>query len=182
MLVSELRKIGDWIKDVLNEAWEIEERGNEIIARYEDAYDTEKIEIEIEINEYGVVTYNVVMEYANKTDEIPICDSCHDTYCEDCWLFKQFGDKETGEIDHKKLDEYFNKEVEKHENQTHYELSGFNGKINVKPIIVERKCYLDIPHYHYYRGVSITAELHDFDELKALITLRDYFYKLIKTF
>jgi len=182
MMEGVTAKLVEWLKEFFNKAWIIEIEDKYIEAKYEDAYDMESIWISIDVNEYGVESYNVVTECAKRDDEILICDSCHDAFCEECTIFERFGNSETGEVDSVKLDEYFKKEVEKHLNQPHYELHGFNGTIRVEPTIVERKCYLDIPHYHYYRGVKLIAELYNFDDLKALITLRDFFYSLIKTF
>ena len=171
-----------WLKEELGKAWTIEKRDNEIVAEYEDAYDMESIWISIDVNEYGVESYNVVTECAKRVDEIPICDSCHDAFCEECLIFERCKDEKTNEVDAKKLDEYFREETEKHLNQPRYKLKDLSNEIVVRPIIVERKCYLDIPHYHYYKGKGITAKLYGECYVKALIILRDFFYSLIKTF
>lgn len=66
-------------------------------------------------------------------------------------------------------------------NKQRFELRAFVGYINVAPCIVERECYLDIPHVHLYRGVKIYAELNHIDLVKALITLRFFLYSLVNT-
>jgi len=168
----------EWLKEVLGEIWVIEVRDNEIVAKFEDGEEYEKIEIEVDDRK----VYHVYMEYASRTDEIPICDSCHDSFCEECLIFERCKDDTGEEVDAKKLDEYFREETEKHLNQPKYELKDLFNLIVVRPIIIERKCYLDIPHYHYYKGKGITAKLYGECYVKALIILRDFFYSLIKTF
>ena len=177
----EVERVKKVLEKELSEAWNIRVRDNEIIAKYEDAYDIETISIEVEVRPFNYVVYKVYCEHARKDDEIITCDSCHAHDCDECPLFEELKEDDGEEIDRQKLDEYVQSEIEEHENKPRYELTGFVGFINVAPCIVERECYLDIPHVHLYRGVKIYAVFNHIDMVKALITLRDYIFSLVNT-
>ena len=177
----ELKRVKKYLEKELSEAWNIRVRDNEIVAKYEDAYDIETISIEVEVRPFNYVVYKVYCEHARKDDEIITCDSCHAQDCDECPLFEELKEDDGEKTDRKKLDEYVQREIERHLNKQRFELRAFVGYINVAPCIVERECYLDIPHVHLYRGVKIYAELNHIDLVKALITLRFFLYSLVNT-
>ena len=172
---EELDKIEKWFKEFFGEEWKIKVREDSVKAEYSDAYDIEEIDVEVNVNEYGVPTYIVCMTYANRDNEIPQCFGCDGGDCEDCWIFREYGNPETGEVDVKKLSAYINEECEKHESKPSYELKDLGESIGVYPVIVEEHGDYD----RYYKGVKIYAELKSFERVKALIELRQFFYDLI---
>jgi hypothetical protein len=179
VLFTELERLERWFKEYLNDLWDIETTENGISATFNDGQEIEMISVDVFVNEYGFVTYNVTMEYAKRDNEIIVCDSCHECDGDYCPIFEKCRDENGMEIDLKKLDEYFQNEVEKHENKPKFELRDLSEEIIVKPTIITEECHVDVTHYHYYRGVSISAEIRSFERLKALMEMRQFFYSLI---
>ena len=177
--LTELEKIEKLFKEFFGEEWRIELKdvlGQKYVhAEYKDAYDIEEIDVELNVNEYGVPTYIVYMAYANRDNEIPHCGACDGGDCENCWIFEEFGDSETGEIDIKKLSEYINEECSKHENKPSFELRDLSEHITVYPVIVEEYGDYD----RYYKGVKIYAELKSIEKLESLLNMRHFLYSLI---
>ena len=161
------------IQKILNEVNEVESEivfgESDLTINYEDAYDIERIYVQKTQNEYGVKFYRLEIEYTNRDSEIINCYSCHSTFCEDCPL------KDEAE----NIDELINREIDEYESKPEIKLSALSSKLTIKPIIVETKCYLDIPHEHLFKGVYLEFETNDFGELIALMKLRDLFYNLL---
>jgi len=172
-MLIETRLTKKEIEKILNEVNEVESEiifgENDLTINYEDSYDIERIYIQKTQNEYGIKFYRLESEYANRDSEIINCYSCHDPFCEDCPLRDEA----------ENIDEIINQEIEDHENKPEIKLSALSSKLTIKPIIVETKCYVDIPHTHLYKGVYLEFETNDFEELIALMKLRDLFYNLL---
>ena len=160
------------IKAILNEVNEeeskIERDGDEITINYEDAYEIETIWLRKWQNEYGVTFYDLELEYAHRNEEIHNCYSCHDAFCDDCPL-KEIKDE---------IDNYIEKEINEYLKKPKIKIEVFD-KLTIERIIVERKCYVDVPHYHIYKGVRVRFETQDFSHVIAILKLRDLLYKLI---
>jgi hypothetical protein len=122
--------------------WRYEERIEEgyIKMTYVDSYDY--VEIVIDLNEYKVPV-KLYFTRADLTEEIIVPESCH--ICdEDCEYYDPNSDECT------LSDEEINREFEEWE-RVLFE----SEKITIKRVVVSVKCYLDIPHYHYYKGYEI---------------------------
>ena len=143
------------LSEVVNDAWEVQEEGNIIRAIYKDAYDLTEIQVEDTEQKFYVS-----VRIARTDEEIIAPESCHDCdpecefWCEDGCLRDKAADEE--------ISEYLaqpTKEV---------------GILRITPIIWEEKCYLDIPHYHYYKGFAVTAECGFIEQIKAVILFALY--------
>jgi len=161
------KEIEEIKQEVNTDFAKVEVNESEIKVNYEDAYDIERIYLSKTQNEYGVKFYRLEIEYAQRDNEIHNCYSCHDYFCEDCPL----KDKDSDEI--------IQKEVEEHESRESIKLSGFDELV-ISPAIVETQCYVDIPHKHLFKGVYLTFETQDFENVLAVLKLRNLLYKLIK--
>ena len=172
-----VEKIKEWLENELNELWEIRTGDDYIELQYEDAYEIERVWIHAWVNEYGVIWYRLETEYADVDEEIYNCCSCHHPFCEDCPLAEELSN-EDGDIDDSKLDEYIDNEVRKHLSIKPIRVHRWD-ELTIRPAIVERACYLDVPHTHIYKGVSLTFETQDIEKFKAVFVIRDVLYSLI---
>jgi hypothetical protein len=123
--------------------WDFEVKVEEglIKLRYSDAYDI--IDVLVFLNEFKV-PFEVSYIRASRTEEIATPESCHGCDCEGCERY----DSEKGEcsITEEEVEEEFDKWEKKLVDARH---------VVVKRVIVEDRCFLDVPHYHYYRGYEI---------------------------
>jgi hypothetical protein len=101
------------------------------------------IEIYIEINQYQVPS-SVSITKIDENSEIITPESCHDC-SEDCPYY----DIEKEEC--LRTNEFIDKEIAEWE-KTLFK----NDYITIARTIVEKMCYLDIPHYHYFQAYTIT--------------------------
>jgi len=165
-----------WIDDILEfmdlpEEWEIFRNENEIMVKYEDAYDITEITLERYANQYGVKRYSGVITIAKTDNEVSFSDAC----------------VQHGLIDSEDFDvDVFNERVK----EEHYQwekspiISSIHAgaEFTIKPTIVERHCLVQIPHYHYYKGLVLEFDTHSIDTVKAILQLYDLiveFYKWI---
>jgi hypothetical protein len=100
------------------------------------------IEICIEINEYQAPT-GVFITKIDENNEIITPESCHDC-SEDCPFYNAQNEEclRTDDIIDKEIAEW---------RKTLFE----NDYITIARTIAEKKCYLDIPHYHYFQAYTI---------------------------
>jgi hypothetical protein len=101
------------------------------------------MEIYIEINEYQT-PISVSITKIDEDNEIITPQSCHDC-SEDC----PFYDIEKEEC--LRTDDIIDKEKAEWQ-KTLFE----NDHITIARTIAEKMCYLDIPHYHYFKAYTIT--------------------------
>jgi hypothetical protein len=133
---------------------------------YSDAYQFE--EIFIDINRYDVPVVLTITR-ADFDDEIFTPESCHE-----CGEFCEFYDSESGECT--LSDETIDKEIEEW-NTTIFE----SKDIVIRKVVVEVKCFINIPHTHYYRGYEIKY-FKDItvDTIKAIDELFDVLISLVE--
>jgi hypothetical protein len=101
------------------------------------------IEICIEINEYQVPTGVFVTKF-DENNEIITPESCHDC-SEDCPFYNAQNEEclRTDDIIDKEMAEW-------------RKALFVSDDITIARTIAEKKCYLDIPHYHYFQAYTIT--------------------------
>jgi hypothetical protein len=123
--------------------WDFEVKVEEglIKLRYSDAYDI--VDVLIFLNEYKV-PFEVSYVRASRGDEIATPESCHDCDCESCERYNAENNECT--ITQEEVEEEIDKWERKLVDARH---------ITVKRVIVEEKCFLNIPHSHIYRGHEI---------------------------
>jgi len=108
---------------------------------YSDAYNV--TEVYIYLNEYKVPEGVTIIE-ANKDEEIIMPETCHYCSCE-CPHYDEEND--TCLIS----DEEINREISEWERvlcETRH--------LRVERVVYGEKCYMDIPHYHYYKAYKVT--------------------------
>jgi hypothetical protein len=99
--------------------------------------------IYIELNEYQVPT-SVTVTHIDMDNEIIVPEACHDC-SDDC----PFYDAENEQC--LRTDDIIEKEIRDWKKALFV-----NDKITIARIVFEQKCYLDIPHYHYFKAYSVT--------------------------
>jgi hypothetical protein len=136
-----------------------------ITLEYSDSYSYEKITLTpIIINEYGVIKYTIMVESYEMEDELELNNYF---YCNEI------------RISESKL-----RQIEKKTDRTRdkYLKAPFNilkshpeKMITVENTIFNRECFLNMTHYHYYYGKTITLETSDFNDIGPFLILRDFF-------
>jgi hypothetical protein len=123
--------------------WEFDIKVEEglVRLRYSDAYDV--IDVLIFLNEFKV-PFEVSYIRASRSEEVATPEACHSCDCESCERYNAESNECT----------ITQEEVEG-------EIDKWEGKlvdtrhVTVKRVIVEEECFLDVPHYHYYKGYEI---------------------------
>jgi len=139
--------ISEQLKNVLEEFKDYKVRFEEgkVFLEYEDAY--EIVSVELTLNEHGnVVEADII--HADLDAEIITQESCHGCFYDDC----SFYDEELNEC--KLSDDDIMKEIGEYVSARTLSTSTFE----ISRIIVERKCYIDFPHDHSYKGHQITIK------------------------
>ncbi len=149
----------------LSEDFNVERENNQIEAVYDfDGYDSERIRINLDVNDYGVITFFVNVESYSGDNELQLNDYF---YC----LESKISEKkleQTEKQENKKLQGWLAKPT--------ITLSGpHSNKIKVRNVELSRQCFSNITHYHYYLGKSITLYTKDIDLIIPFIILRDFF-------
>lgn len=143
--------------------FEIDESMGCIEAEYCNAYNFTSIYIEL--NDYNVPV-RLVMTKADLDEEIIVPEACHDCIFADCQFFKGNDECRSEEDIEKEMEEW---------SKTLYE----SAKLTVKRVVIDRKCYVNIPHYHYYKGYEISLNQSLLPEtVKAVDELFDLLIKL----
>jgi len=134
--------------------------------KYQDGYETEIITLEINLNEYNVPIWQLWIEKAEIDNELIYPESCHD--CDgSCEYFKN---------DECTVEDITEKEVTKWKNLEKLEFgkTGYNDFTNViETSILEEHCFLDVPHYHYYKAIRIYTKDSDHNHIRNMINARD---------
>lgn len=176
--------------DVIGENHEIEKEDKEIIFRYEDAYDIETIVAGKEqINKYGTTEYYCVVECASKTEEIetperlaqhcvPVETKDIIDYLKDKGVEVPKTEEEIVELFNQVLDKEANREIEEWNSKKALTGEFMGTKISIKPVVVSVKCYVNIPHYHYYKGFRVEFRTQNLNSLTAFLQLRDLLISL----
>ena len=151
----------------LSEDWQKEDISKTTIElKYQDGYETEIITLEINLNEYNVPIRQLWIEKAQRDNELIYPESCHDCD-ESCEYFKNEGCT---------LDEITNKELEQWKNLEKLEFgkTGYNDFTNIiETSILKERCFLNVPHYHYYKAITIYTKDSDHNHIRNMINARD---------
>jgi hypothetical protein len=132
-----LKEFMDCLKSEFPEfEFELGETMDYIEAEYCDVYNFTSIYIEL--NDYNVPV-RLVITKADLDEEIITPEACHDCIYEDCQFYKCRSEEDV----EKEMEEW---------SKTLYE----SEKLTVKRVVIDRKCYVNIPHYHYYRAYEIS--------------------------
>jgi hypothetical protein len=124
--------------------------------------------IYIELNEYQVPT-SVTVTHIDMDNEIVVPEACHDCF-DDC----PFYDAENEQC--LRTDEVIEKEIRDWE-KTLFE----NDKITIARTVTDLKCYLDIPHYHYFQTYTITLRKGlTVSDIKAIDQLFDVLISIVE--
>jgi len=119
--------------------------------------------LEKKVNDYGVVFYSAVVELWDIDEEIPFPESVHDGYGLE-------------EEDYEKMEEEGEKEIEEIEEAPTVEFKVMGEEYSFTKAVIEQKCYINIPHYHYYRGFrAIYDKIQSLSKLIVLINMTDIF-------
>jgi len=140
--------------------YEVKEDEGYVKLVYSDSYTYE--EIFIDLNEYKV-PISVSITKADLDNEIIVPESCHE-----CSEFCEYYNDEDCTFN----DSDFDREVNDWE-----KVLFNNNKITIKRVVVSVKCFLDIPHYHYYKGYEVT--LNDSLLPETVISLDNLFDLLV---
>jgi len=145
----------------LSEDWQKEDISETLIElKYQDGYETEIITLELHLNQYNVPIWQLWIEKAEIDDELIYPESCHDCD-ESCEYFKN---------EECTVEEITNKELEQWKNLEKLEF----GKTNViETSILEEHCFLNVPHYHYYKAITIYTKDSDHNHIRNMINARD---------
>jgi len=131
-----------------------------LLLTYNDSYVIE--EILIDFNEYNV-PIKVEITRVSTDEEIIQPSSCHECAFEDCSFYDVV--REKCSLD----DSTIEKEISEW-CQTLFE----NQNIRVKRIVLEYECFLDLPHYHIYKGYGILLRQSlTVEDIKGLVNQFD---------
>lgn len=151
--------------------WEytINDKDYIISLNYMDAYSYEDITIEpIIINDYGLTKYIISVESYDMDDELELNDMF---YCREM----EISEKKLGQIEIKTL-----KARTKYLEAKPMVLTAFSNKmITVENTIFNHECFLNVTHYHYYYGKTVTLETRDFNDIEPFLQLRDFFKSVV---
>jgi len=163
-------KLEDLLSDLGSDYQTIEQDESFITKQYRDAYDVERITLEVKPNEYGVPIYYLLIESYSFNDEIVKPESCHDCF-PSCMYYKN------GQCNLSEL------EIAKEERE-HLELKAlivnlFNGTLTIFPEIFSETCHLNVTHEHYYKGYVIGVKNSSSpDTIRTVINARDIILRL----
>jgi len=156
-------RIGELVKRALiveiREVFEgfnvVYEKDNEILLKYEDAY--EIVETWIIVDDEGEIE-TVDITVVDLDEEIATPEGCHDCLFEECPRWDN--EKEECNITDEEIHEEERKWVR---------VVGITRGLRISRIIYKRWCYLNIPHNHIYRGYSIKLyKPTDIEKIRAV--------------
>jgi len=126
------------------------------------------IEIYIELNQYEV-PISVSMTKIDEAGEIIIPEACHD-----CFEFCPYYDAQNEEC--LRTDDKIDEEIAEWQ-KTLFE----SDYITIARTIAEKRCYLDMPHYHYFQAYTITIRKGlTASDIMALEQLFDLFIHIVE--
>ena len=162
------------IKDIKTEFLELNDSGPfsfDLTHEYDPDNGYERIQITPNlINEYGVIEYLISMEIFGESDELPYPDSIIQ---DEIYNFNPPTEKKLNQIERNS-----NKKGSKWVLKKPVKLHDFGLDIEIKNVLLDRVCYNNITHYHYYMGKEIKATIRELENIGPLIQLRGLLYSL----
>jgi len=147
-----------------------------------DSYELIKIGIWKDDNQ---ARYELEMSYADRDEEIATPESMHDNVLVDWDEWERELKEELGlgpdadwDLVIKAWSKRIDKEIEAWEGDLTIKVTSAYTTIELSRAVIKETCYLNVTHEHLYKGAIIKAETWDFEELLAILRLKELLAKI----
>jgi len=164
-------KLRTLLETILSEDWAIDLEYPEAV--YDSPIEYIEIRLDDGVNEFGVHHHTVTLFYADKGEGHVLNPS------EAGQHYYDLDSKEWEELE--KEMEGWEDDLNNWEKKEGREIYSCGLMLKVEPWVLGSKCYLNVPHYHYYKGWRITLGCNSIDEVRAFLEIYDIFIEIAKT-